>query len=83
VYTLEDCIARGGHFYTHRTLHRSFLAGIREALHGRVSTNDFHPTAETVLQCLLESYSQDFIEVVRKGEENYRKDRLRFLIRVS
>lgn len=61
VYTLEDCIARGGHFYTHKTLEYSFFAGIREALHGQSSTNDMDDTAETVLQWLLSSYHKHFM----------------------
>jgi hypothetical protein len=60
VYTVEDAIARGGHFYTHHTLTRSLFVGIRESLHGRTSTNDTYLTAETVFHKIMRHYYKQF-----------------------
>jgi hypothetical protein len=69
VYTLDDCIMRGGHFYAHSTLTMSLYAGIRESLHGRTSTNDVNRSAETVIQRILSLYCSKIISRKGQGEQ--------------
>lgn len=49
VYTLQDSIAVGGHFYTPNTMFNSYMAGIHEHSLGRYSTNTEHLAAEGIL----------------------------------
>lgn len=49
VYTLEDSILVGGHFYSNGTLSRSLRTGLYENRYGRYSTNTQHITSEVIL----------------------------------
>ncbi|KAF8575368.1 hypothetical protein K439DRAFT_1623638 [Ramaria rubella] len=57
VYTLEDSILRGGHFYSKVTLRRSLKAGLQEHWWGCSSTNTEHLASESILYQLVQHYS--------------------------
>ena len=56
MYTLEDTIMDGRHFYSEGTLGDSFRAGMMENLYGRFSTNTEHLASETILFRTLKMY---------------------------
>ncbi|KAF8576933.1 hypothetical protein K439DRAFT_1622480 [Ramaria rubella] len=56
VYTLEDSILRGGHFYSKVTLQRSLKAGLQDWW-GCSSTNTEHLASESILYRLVQHYS--------------------------
>ena len=62
VFSLEDTIIVGGHFYSKETLSLSLLAGIHEHLEGRLITNTQHLASESILHALTVYYS-NVIEV--------------------
>ncbi|KAF8581162.1 hypothetical protein K439DRAFT_1619233 [Ramaria rubella] len=57
VYTLEDSILRGGHFYSKVTLRRLLKAGLQEHWWGCSSTNTEHLASESILYRLVQHYS--------------------------
>ncbi|KAF8574675.1 hypothetical protein K439DRAFT_1624142 [Ramaria rubella] len=57
VYTLEDSILRGGHFYSKVTLWRLLKAGLQEHWWGCSSTNTEHLASESILYRLVQHYS--------------------------
>ncbi|KAF8576324.1 hypothetical protein K439DRAFT_1622930 [Ramaria rubella] len=57
VYTLEDSILRGGHFYSKVTLWQLLKAGLQEHWWGRSSTNTDHLASESILYRLVQHYS--------------------------
>jgi len=56
VWTLEDVIVEGGHFYSAETFTRSLQAGIREHLWGRYNTNTDHLASEGLVCRMLSRY---------------------------
>jgi hypothetical protein len=56
VFTLEDCIVLGGHFYSALTLVQSLQAGMHEHMHGCSLTNTEHLASEMILHRLVQSY---------------------------
>jgi hypothetical protein len=64
VYTLEDTIVTGGHFYAATTLEQSMWSGLREHLFGRTSTNAEHLASEAILHRLM-CYYRHVLELVQ------------------
>jgi hypothetical protein len=56
VFTLEDSILVGGHFYCPSTFDLSLAAGLQEHLFGRSSTNAAHLASETILYRTIRYY---------------------------
>lgn len=61
VYTLEDTVVKGGHFFCYETMGYSFYAGFRERLHGRLSMNMSDLCSEVFLYQILKGFVGDFI----------------------
>jgi hypothetical protein len=53
VFTLEDSVCVGGHFYMFESLRRSLHSGVQEALLGQTNTNTEHLGSEEILYRLL------------------------------
>lgn len=66
VYTLEDSIFLGGHFYAKSTLDVSLRTSLLEHAYGRQSTNMEHFGAEAILHRLM-CHCQEAIDIVGDG----------------
>jgi hypothetical protein len=64
VFTLEDSIVVGGHFYSGASLAPSLRAGLQEHLYGRHSTHTNHLASEVILYRIVR-YFHHILEVVR------------------
>lgn len=68
VFTLEDSIVIGGHFYSVHSFSRSLKAGLHEHICGQVATNTEHLASETLLYNLV-VYYRCLYERIKEGEE--------------
>ncbi|KAF8584125.1 hypothetical protein K439DRAFT_1616915 [Ramaria rubella] len=58
VYTLQNCITEGEHFYAPTSFTHSLTAGVKEHLFGRTSTNTEHLASETIFHRAAQYYSR-------------------------
>lgn len=49
VFTLRECVAAGGHFYSLDHLERTLVGRLREHYFGTTVVNSFQPTAQTMI----------------------------------
>jgi len=80
VYTLEDTVMDGRHFYTADTLQLSLKAGLREHCWGRYSTNTEHLKSEAILHGLLMMYRH---QLDQKSNDNSVQRMLSFFLPIQ